>query len=94
MARKRRGPRAIRLSLEKTGDVSVYTSARLADALEEIRNKATLYEGVRLTQLFEAVYAQGKKDGARAAFERLDEIKREIPHQNPGRPRTRRSARR
>jgi len=62
-----------------------------ADALQDISANATLYEGVRLTQLLEAAYVQGKKDGAREAFEQLDrgvaEAKRQIRHRPPGRPR-------
>jgi len=89
----RRGYQTIRLELEKAGKVSVRTSARVADALREVRSKATLYEGVRLTQILEAVYAQGKKDGANEAFEeterRFNEAKRQIPHKGPGRPKKR-----
>ena len=90
----RRGYRTIRLGLERAGDVAIYTSPRVADALDEIRSKATLYEGVRLTQILEAPYLQGKKDGARDAFVQLDrgvaDAKRRIPHRGPGRPRKRR----
>ena len=89
----RRGYRTIHLQL-KNETVSVYTAPRVADALEEIAGEATLYEGVRLTQIMEAVYAQGKKDGAREAFEQLDrgvaEAKKQIPHRRPGRPARRR----
>ena len=38
----------------------------------------------------EAVYLQGKKDGAREAFENVDksltQAKKAIPHNRPGRP--------
>jgi hypothetical protein len=88
MAKARRGARLIPLEFtNKTGDVSVYASARVADALKEITHDATLYEGVRLMQVLEAVYNQGKKDGARTVFDELDRAKRQIPHKNPGRPR-------
>jgi hypothetical protein len=54
-------------------------------------SNASLYEGVKLAQILEAVYLQGKKDGAREAFEELDtsvaEAKSLVPHQRPGRPR-------
>lgn len=83
-----RGYRTIRMPV-KNERVAVYTSPRAADALEEIVAKASLYEGVRLTQVMEAVYLQGKKDGAKAVFDRLDEVRRAIPHQRPGRPRKR-----
>lgn len=85
-----RGYRTIRLQLAKRTQASVYTSPRLAAALEEMVSKASLYEGVKLAQILEAVYLQGKKDGAREAFEQLDQsiagVKKQIPHKNPGRP--------
>lgn len=74
----------------QTGKVAVYASPRISRAMEEITEDMTLYHGVRLSQILEAVYAQGKKDGARAAFEELDkkfrEAQRAIPHKNPGKP--------
>jgi hypothetical protein len=94
-----RGYRTI--SVEVRGDdVSVYTSARVADALKEITQDKDLYHGVRLMQVMEAVYLQGKKDGARQAFEQIDSgvtaavtaAKKAIPHGKPGRPRVRRRA--
>jgi hypothetical protein len=86
-----RGYRTIKLQLARTkAAADVYTSARVADALQEITKDATLYEGVRLAQVMEAVYLQGTKDGARAAFEEIDRnialAKAEIPHRKPGRP--------
>jgi hypothetical protein len=79
----------------KSEDISVYASPRVGHALEEIRAKNDLYEGVRLLQVLEAVYTQGKKDGARDAINDLDkriaETKKAIAHRNPGRPRRRRS---
>jgi hypothetical protein len=50
----------------------------------------SLYKGVRLAQIFEAIYNQGKKDGAKAAFDEIGkgvaEAQRKIPHRAPGRP--------
>lgn len=93
-AMARRGYRTIRFDLEKAGKVAVYTSAKVADAMEEIRSKATLYEGVRLTQILEEVYLRGRKDGAKEALEQLDkslaDVKRRVPHAGPGRPKKRR----
>lgn len=90
-----RGYRTIPLVLRDNTEVSIRASARVADALEEIVAEATLYEGVRLTQVLEAAYVQGTKDGARAVFvqldESLDEVKSQIPHRAPGRPKKRRS---
>lgn len=87
-----RGYRTIKIDLPRKGtEVAVYASAKVADALREITSNATLYMGVRLTQVMEAVYEQGKKDGAREVFDTLDKsmagVKKEIPHRAPGRPR-------
>lgn len=84
-----RGYRTIRIPVKRE-QVAIYTSPRAADALAEIVAKASLYEGVRLTQVMEAVYLQGRKDGARSVFEQIDGVKRVTPHQRPGRPRTKR----
>ena len=46
-----------------------------------------MFEGIKLLDIVEAVYVQGRKDGARAVFEEIDDLKREIPHRAPGRPR-------
>lgn len=87
----RRGYKTIRADLAKAGDTAVYTSPRVADALEKIIREATVYEGVKLLQICEAFYLQGKKDGAREVFEEQEQafarLKRQIPHQKPGRPR-------
>jgi hypothetical protein len=91
MAKKkgRRGYRTTQLQL-KNSTLTIYTSPRLADALEDLAEDMTLYQGVRFGQILEAVYSQGKKDGAREVFEefdaRLTEAKRAIPHRRPGRP--------
>lgn len=71
-------------------EVAVYATPRVSKALEEITEDMTLYHGVRLAQVLEAMYEQGKKDGARDAFTELDdklkEVKKAIPHRNPGKP--------
>jgi hypothetical protein len=87
-----RGYRTIKVKLQNT-EASVYTSPRVAKALEDILAKATLFEGVRIGQILEAVYKQGTKDGALKAFVEADrglmEAKKRVPHQKPGRPRGR-----
>lgn len=74
----------------QTGAVAVYASPRISKAMDEITEDMTLYHGVRLSQILGAVYIQGRKDGARVAFEELDkklrEAQRAIPHKNPGKP--------
>jgi hypothetical protein len=70
--------------------VTVYASPKVSHALEVVSEDMTLYEGVKLVQLMEAIYQQGRKDGARAAFETMNskfiEAEKLIPHKNPGKP--------
>jgi len=53
-----------------------------------------IYKGVRLAELLEAIYNQGKKDGALNAFtaieESIDTTKQAIPHRPPGQPKKKR----
>lgn len=83
------GFRTVKISLAKT-ELILYGGRKLVSAIEDIVEKASLYEGVKLAQIMEAVYLQGKKDGAREAFESIDrtivQIKKAIPHNRPGRP--------
>ena len=70
--------------------VAVYASPKVQKALNEVTEDMTLYHGVRLSQVLEAVYSQGKKDGARDVFtdleKRVKEAQKAIPHRNPGQP--------
>jgi uncharacterized phage protein gp47/JayE len=70
--------------------VIIYATPRISDALKDVMKDLTLYQGVKLSQLFEAVYNQGKKDGARVAFEAISEkvceAQKAVPHKNPGKP--------
>lgn len=74
----------------KSQEVAVYASPKISEAMKEITDDMTLYHGVRLGQILEAVYNQGRKDGARSAFAELDvklqEAKKAIPYRNPGKP--------
>lgn len=73
-----------------TQNVAVYASPKVSKALEEITEDLTLYHGVRLSQVLEAVYNQGQKDGARNAIteiqQNLNKTIDKIPHRNPGKP--------
>lgn len=73
-----------------TQEISVYASPKVSKALDEITEDMTLYHGVRLSQILEAVYSQGQKDGARSVFDNIEskviEAKAEITHRNPGQP--------
>lgn len=69
-----KGPRRHEFKMPSSGEVvPVYAGKKIGKALEEVEEDLTLYKGVRLAELFEAVYKQGLKDG------------RGDP--NPGRPR-------
>lgn len=89
MAKSRRGYQTISLKFRKRGDVAVRTSPKTARALEEISETMPLYEGVRLVQVLEAVYDQGRKDGSREVIEGFERVAATIPHRAPGRPRSR-----
>ena len=84
-AKKPRGVRTNITLINKT--IPVYAGRRVSEALSELTDKMTIYHGVKLSQILDAVYAQGKKDGARGVFDQLDGLKRAIPHRNPGHPR-------
>ncbi len=89
MATANRGPRKHDIQLPKLGSVAVYAGVKVGDALEELMSDMTLYKGVRLSQVLEAVYEQGRKDGRAEVFGALEEVRRrkDLAHQNPGRPR-------
>jgi hypothetical protein len=88
-----RGYRTIKLPRKSGEVVPVYASPRVADAMQQMVKKASVYEGVKLLQVLEAAYDQGKKDGARETYEamnkRIAEVGKEIPAR-PGRPRLKR----
>jgi hypothetical protein len=74
-----------KVDLPKQGDVYIYAGKHIVEALKIIDNHS-IYEGVKLQQLMEVVYTQGKKDGARSVFREIDILKGKIPHRNPGQP--------
>jgi hypothetical protein len=67
-------------------EVTVYANTRVLDALSQFASAATLYEGVKLQQLFEAFYDQGLKDGRREVIEKLELMKGSFKYLPPGRP--------
>lgn len=84
---KPKKPRMVRTNIElPTVIVPVYAGVRVGTALDVIKMDMDLYKGVKLAEVLEAIYEQGCKDGARAAFEQLDKVKKLVPHKNPGRP--------
>lgn len=72
-------------------DVSVYAGVRVSNALSEVTHNMDLYQGVKLAELLEAVYQQGKKDGARGVKDSFERMMKQIPHQNPGQPKKRKT---
>ena len=88
MAKK--GYRTVKVKLTGS-ELSLRGSDKLMGAVEHITSDMTLYQGVKFAQILEAVYNQGQKDGARAAFGEIEKgtkaAMKAIPHQNPGRPR-------
>ena len=88
MGKKIKRPRYVKtlVPLSK-GTVPVYAGVRVAHALSDLTADMDFYKGVRLAQLLEAVYQQGKKDGAREVRDHFDLMMKQIPHLNPGQPR-------
>lgn len=88
-APKKKGvPRSVRTDVQfsETRIVPVYFGTEVAHALRAVSEDMDIYRGVKLGQLLEFVYDQGKKDGARFVFDSVDELKKVIPHRNPGQP--------
>jgi hypothetical protein len=69
-----------------SGTIAVYFGTRVASALKEVTVDMNLYKGVRLGELIEAVYLQGRKDGAREVKTSFDALMKTIPYRNPGKP--------
>lgn len=78
-------------------EIAIYTSPKISAAFNAVIADMTLFKGVKFTQIIEAVYEQGRKDGARAAFEAVGDKVLEatalVPHENPGEPRKKRPPR-
>jgi hypothetical protein len=70
--------------------IAVYASPSISAAFKHVSDDMNMFKGVKLAQLLEAVYEQGKKDGARKAFEAIEgkfaEAAKAVPHKNPGKP--------
>jgi hypothetical protein len=80
-------PKCARTDIQlENSKISLYATPRLAQTFREIAHGMDFYKGVKLTELLEAIYTQGRKDGARSVFDKMDGIKDQIPHRNPGKP--------
>jgi hypothetical protein len=88
MGSARSGPRKHELELPKLGTVKVYAGELVGKALEEVTEDMDFYHGVKLTQVLEAVYEQGRKDGRRQVFDGVRDLSTtgQLNYRNPGRP--------
>lgn len=88
MAKKARYTK-ITLPLQSS-NISLYAGSRIADAARHLAQDLNTYDGIKYVQILEAVYNQGKKDGAADAFEvvtkNMKRAQDAVPHKNPGRP--------
>jgi hypothetical protein len=88
MANPQKSPRYVltTLPLGANKKISVYAGKQIREALLEVSSNMTIWKGVRLSQVLEAFYIQGKKDGARSVFDKVDGLKGLISYRNPGAP--------
>jgi len=81
-------PRYVKTTLALTdGQIALYAGVKVREALAEITQDMTLYSGVRLAEVMQAVYDQGQKDGRKEVIELLDVMKKGVNYLPPGRPR-------
>lgn len=93
MAKKSKRPRSVKTLVPlASATIPVYAGVRVAHALHEVTTDMDLYRGVKLAELLEAVYLQGKKDGARFVRESFESMMKQIPHLNPGQPKKKKGA--
>ncbi len=68
------------------GPIALYVGSKVRSALDEITTDMTLYHGVRLAEVMQAVYNQGQKDGRKEVVEQMDGIKATLNYLPPGQP--------
>jgi len=95
-SKKKTGFTKVPMALPKAGSISLFTNGTVAAAIKRFAEDATLFDAVKMHQVFEAMYIQGKRDGAREAFSEIDlgmaAAKKLVKHKNPGRPRSPKAA--
>ena len=86
----KRGYRMTKVRLRKGKTVKLYSSVRVANAVQHLQT-LSMFDWSRVLNLCEAMYEQGKKQGALEAFTAVDAgvaaAKAAVPHRMPGRPR-------
>ncbi len=69
--------------------IAIYASPKISRAMDII-GEMKIFEGVKVLEVIEAAYNQGKKDGARNAFNHVQAgiaaAQKAVPHKNPGKP--------
>ena len=60
------GPRRYDIAMPGRGSVVVYSNVAMGRALDHITQDMSFYDGVKLSQVLEAVYQQGVNDGSGA----------------------------
>ena len=68
------------------GTLTIYAGQKVRSALVEVMPNMTLYYGVRLSQVIQAVYEQGKKDGRKDVVDKFDGLRKALNYLPPGRP--------
>jgi hypothetical protein len=80
-------PRVVRTDIQLTKtSIAVYAGKRFKDALADVLADMNLYKAAKFSLVMEVVYQQGMKNGARLVFDKMDAVKKEIIHRNPGQP--------
>jgi hypothetical protein len=73
-----------------TQELTIYAGAKVLNAIDEISKNMTVYEGVRVSQLLEAVYKQGPKDGRKEVIDGFMTIEAKLNYLPPGKPKKKR----
>jgi hypothetical protein len=81
-------PRYQKIDVElPSREITLYVGSKVHPALEEVMKDMDVYHGVRLTEVMEAMYEQGQKDGRKEIIEKVERIKTGVNYLPPGRPR-------
>jgi len=73
-----------------SNELTLYVGSKIRSALQEVTTDMDLYHGVRLGEVMEAVYEQGRKDGRREIIAKIDGLKIGVKYLPPGRPKKKR----
>ena len=90
----RKKPRYTKIDVKLAkSTITLYAGSNIATAASDLAKSMNTYDGVKYVQILEAVYNQGRKDGASKAFEAIAKgfrtAEEMVPHKNPGRPKRR-----